>query len=436
MTEELLHFIWKLRLLKPVPLFTSAGFPLKIVHPGLHNTHAGPDFTNGRIVLNGTEWAGNIELHRRSSEWELHNHHHDKAYDNVILHVVYEHDREVFTAQERPLPCLELRQYIEPHVLEQYQALYKTRREIACGSGFSTCGDQARSSWLERMLVERLERKCAIIKEAFGQSRYNWDETFYLLLCRNFGFKVNAEPFFHLARRTPLQLLLKHADKPLQLEALLFGQAGMLEEGYDEEYPLALKKEYAFLRHKYSLSPLPAHTWKMLRMRPGNFPALRIAQLAAFVPRCRNAFSVITEATSADNIKHLFRVEASPWWNNHYTLKVKSPDSVKKPGEAAIENILINTVCPLLFFYGRERNLEHLCEKALDWYGRLKPESNRVTRHYEDLGFRPAHAGQSQALLQLHEGYCTAKRCLHCGIGAQLIRKDVAVIAGESSPRS
>ena len=428
MTEDLLHFIWKLRLLKPVPLFTTAGFPLKIVHPGAHNTHAGPDFTNGRIVLGGTEWAGNIELHRRSSEWELHQHHHDKAYDNVILHVVYEHDREVFTSQKQLIPCLELKHYVEPHVPEQYLSLYKTRREIACGSGFAGCDGHVRSSWLERMLVERLERKCAFIKEVFGQSRQNWDETFYLLLCRNLGFRVNAEPFFQLARRTPLQLLLKHADKPLQLEALLFGQAGMLEEPYENDYPNKLKKEYAFLRHKYALSALPAHTWKMLRMRPANFPSLRIAQLAAFAARGRSAFSIITEAASAEEAKSLFRVSASPWWNKHYSLKVESPDSAKKIGEAAIENILVNTVCPLLFFYGRERNMERLCEKALDWYPSLKAESNHITRLYEQPGFKPLHAGQSQALIQLHDEYCSVKRCLHCGIGAQLIKAPVPAV--------
>lgn len=421
MTEDLLHFIWKFRLLRPIPLCTTANLPLKIVQPGEHNTHAGPDFTNGRIVLNGTEWAGNIELHRRSSEWELHNHHLDRAYDNVILHVVYEHDREVFTSANQPLPCLELRHYIEDGILGKYDRLYKNRQEIPCGAGFSQCSEAGRNSWLERMLVERLEEKTAFIKEVFELTRHNWDETFYLLLCRNFGFRVNADPFFRLGRIMPLSILLRHADRPLQVEALLFGQAGLLEEALQDDRARKLQQEYLFLKHKYNLAPMPAHSWKMLRMRPGNFPTVRLAQLAAFLRRYQHTFSKITEATTVEEIKDLFRVSADAWWNNHYTFKVSSPDSEKRLGDASIENILINTVCPLLFAYGRERRSGQLCEKALDWYWHLRPERNQITRLYEKSGFKPAHAGHSQGLIQLHGKYCSAKKCLRCAIGTRLL---------------
>jgi hypothetical protein len=427
MTEDLLHFIWKLRLLKPVSLCTTAGLPLAIVHPGEHNTHAGPDFANGRIVLGSTEWAGNIELHWRSSEWEQHRHHLDPAYDNVILHAVYEHDKEVFTSQKQPVPCLELRSFIDEGILEKYQRLYRNRREIACGEGFAHCAGHARTAWLERMLVERLEDKTALIGEVFEQTGRSWEDTFYLLLCRNFGFKVNAGPFYLLGRITPRTLLLKYAGSPLQREALLFGQAGLLETEFAEPYPRRLQNEYRFLRHKHSLSPMPGHSWKMLRMRPGNFPTIRIAQMAAFMAQYQHIFSQIAGLATAEEVKSLFRVSAGAWWNSHYTLVAPSPSSPKKLGESSIENILLNTVCPMLFFYGRERGAAHLCEKALDWYATLSAENNQVTRHYEQLGFRPGHAGHSQALLQLHKNYCSARKCLDCGIGSQLLQGSKAL---------
>jgi len=422
MTEDLLHFIWKFRLLKPVSLCTTANLPLEIIRTGEHNTHAGPDFSNGRIRIGSTEWAGNIEVHWRSSEWNLHNHQVDKVYDNVILHVVHEHDKEVFNSKGQPIPCLELRHYMEPGVLEKYEKLYRNKREIPCGGLFSQCPDVTREPWLERMLIERLAEKTSFLKEVHAFTKGNWDETFYLLLCKNFGFKVNAEPFLQLGKLIPLNLLVKHADNPIQVEALLFGGAGLLEGEFTDDYPQRLKKEFVFLAHKYALpSPLQSH-WKFMRMRPANFPTIRIAQMAAFVQAYQGTFSRILEAKNPQEVKELFRLSASPWWQNHYTFKASSIKKEKELGNTSIENILINTVCPLLFFYGKEREEEDLCQKALDWYSRLKTESNQVTKLYEALSFEPRHAGHSQALLQLHANYCKTKKCLRCAIGTYLLQ--------------
>lgn len=422
MTEDLLHFIWKFKLLKPIPLCTTGNLPLKIVRPGDHNTHAGPDFTNGRIVLNNTEWAGNIEIHKRSSDWDLHNHQVDAAYDNVILHVVHEHDREVFTSKKQPVPCLELRHYIEPGLLERYESLYKNKRGIPCGNQFAQGKEAGRAAWLERMLAGRLEGKTAFIKELFQSTQHNWDETLYLLLCKNFGFSVNAEPFLLLGRRMPLRILLKYKEDLLRLEALLFGRAGLLEGDLTDEYARQLQKEYAFLAHKHQLSGAFTTPWKFLRMRPDNFPTLRLAQMAAFIYKYEHTFSKLLEATTAQEAIDLFKVSVSAYWQDHYTFKKPVVKRSRELGRASLENILINTVCPLLFFYGKERQQEDLCEKAMDWYSQLKAEDNHITRSYEELGFKAAHAGHSQALLQLHANYCSTRQCLQCGIGTGLLK--------------
>ncbi|HXB42341.1 MAG TPA: DUF2851 family protein [Bacteroidia bacterium] len=422
MTEDLLHFIWKFKLLRPVSLCTTVNLPLKIIHPGTHNTDAGPDFSNGRIVLGDTEWAGNIEIHKHSSQWELHNHHKDKAYNNVILHIVYEHDKEVFNSMGQPIPTMELKHFIEPGILYKYENLYKNKQEIPCGTLFSQCTDIVKEPWLERMLIERLERKTTLIKELFEFTGHNWDETFYLLLCRNFGFKVNAEPFLQLGRQMPLHTLLKHAGNLQQVEALLFGQSGLLEGEFTDLYTKQLQKEFAFLRHKYQLAPMQNKQWKFLRMRPGNFPTVRIAQMAAFIQNYQHTFSKITEARTVKEVKILFGVSASAFWKTHYTLNEESILQEKKLGDSSVENILINTVCPILFFYGKERKEESLCEKAIEWYRQLKPESNNITKKYEDLSFKSLHAAHSQSLIQLHDSYCSIKKCLQCGIGTYILK--------------
>jgi len=422
MTEDLLHFIWKFKLLKLKNLFSIGEMPLHIIKCGEHNTHAGPDFTNARIKLGDTEWAGNIEIHKRSSDWFVHNHQYDTAYDNVILHVVYEYDKEIHNSKNQVIPCFELKGFIEEDLLKRYEHLYKNKQSIPCGKLFSEAPPIIKEAWLERMLIDRLESKTQFTQELFEFTGHNWDETLYLLLCKNFGFKINGDAFLQLGKSVPLHILLRQANSIEQTEALLYGQSGLLDKDYKDAYIKRLQKEYAYLKHKYQLPPPIPHTWKFLRLRPRNFPTIRIAQLAGFVSKYQHTFSKIIEATSVKEVKKLFQASTSSYWENHYVFDEQSVVIEKKLGNSSIENILINTVLPLLFFYGKIREEESLCEKAILWLQELKPESNHITKLFEEIYFKANDAGQSQALLQLHEKFCAAKKCLSCGIGSNLLK--------------
>jgi hypothetical protein len=421
MTEDLLHFIWKYKLLKPVNLTTTLNTELKIIKNGEHNTNAGPDFINARIKLGDTEWAGNIEIHKKSSDWFLHNHHTDKAYDNVILHVVYEHDKEIQNSKQQTIPCLELKQYLMTGVLEKYENLYKNKQQIPCGTLFNNVPDIFKEPWLERMLVDRLENKTNFIQDLFTFTKNNWDETFYLLLFKNFGFHVNSDAFLQVAKSIPLTTLLKHANSTQQTEALLFGQSGLLHKDLTDEYARTLFKEYTYLKYKYQLTPIP-HNLKFLRLRPKNFPTIRLAQLANFISKYQHTFSKIVEAAKIEEVKKLFAISVSDYWQTHYSFDELSIFEEKNLGKSSIENIIINTVCPLLFFYGKIKKDENLIEKAIKWYDELKPEKNNITKLFEELSFKPKHAGHSQALIQLNNNYCANKKCLQCSVGVFNVR--------------
>ena len=423
MTEHLLHFIWKYKLLKPVNLYTTSNTELLIIKNGEHNTHAGPDFTNARIKLGDTEWAGTIEIHKKSSDWFLHNHQTDKAYDNVILHVVYEHDKEIHNSKQQPIPCLELKQFLMDGVLDKYENLYQNKKQIPCGTLFNDVPDIIKEPWLERMLLDRLEAKTNFIQELFTFTKNNWDETFYLLLFKNFGFHINSDAFLQIAKSIPLTTLLKHANSTTQVEALLFGQSGLLHKDLKDEYAQTLFKEYTYLKHKYQLTSIP-HNLKFLRLRPQNFPTIRLAQLTNFILKYQHTFSKIVEATQIEDVKKLFTISVSEYWKTHYTLDELSIFEEKNFGKSSIENIIINTVCPLLFFYGKTKQNETLIEKAIQWYDELKPEKNNITKLFEELSFKPKHAGHSQALIQLNNSYCTHKKCLQCSAGVFILSKN------------
>ncbi|MHB8261716.1 MAG: DUF2851 family protein [Bacteroidia bacterium] len=422
MTEDLLHFIWKYKLLKPVSLYTTQNKRIEISKCGESNKHAGPDFTDARIKVAQTEWAGTIEIHKKSSDWFLHNHHTNKAYNNVILHVVYEHDKEVYNSKQQVIPCLELKHILIDDVISTYQNLYQSKQQIPCGTLFTEVPAIIREPWLERMLVERLETKTDFIKELFNFTKNNWEETFYLLLFKNFGFHVNSDAFLQVAKSIPLSVLLKHANSTTQLEALLFGQSGLLHSTLKDTYGKALLKEYNYLKHKYSLTPIP-HDLKFLRLRPQNFPTIRLAQLANFIAKYQHTFSKIIESNSISEVKKLFTISVSDYWEIHYILDEESIFKEKDLGNLSIENIIINTVCPLLFFFGKEKQDDSIIEKAIKWYDELKPEKNHVTKLFELLTFKPKHAGHSQALLQLNNNYCTHKKCLQCAMGVSILSK-------------
>ncbi|HXU28033.1 MAG TPA: DUF2851 family protein [Bacteroidia bacterium] len=422
MTEDLLHFIWKYKLLKPVPLYATSNAELQITKYGEHNTNAGPDFNNARIKLADTEWAGTIEIHKKSSDWFLHNHHTNKAYDNVILHVVYEHDKEIYNSKEQPIPCFELKHFLQEGVLTKYENLHQNKQSIPCGTLFNDVPDIIKEPWLERVLVERLETKTSFIQELFTFTKNNWDETFYLLLCKNFGFHINSDAFLQLGKSIPLTTLLKHTNAPAQIEALLFGQSGLLHKDLEDKYAQSLFKEYTYLKHKYQLTPIP-HNLKFLRLRPLNFPTIRLAQLANFSLKYQHTFSKIVEASSVKEVKDIFSGSVSDYWKTHYTFDEESIFEEKAMGKSSIENIIINTVCPLLFFYGKMKQDESLMEKAVKWYYELKPEKNNITKLFEELSFKSKHAGHSQALIQLNNNYCSQKKCLQCSLGVFILSK-------------
>jgi hypothetical protein len=422
MTEDLLHFIWKYKLLKPGDFFTTSNTALQIHKYGDSNTHAGPDFMDARVKIGDTEWAGTIEIHKRSSDWFLHKHHTDRAYDNVILHVVYEHDKDVYNSKQQIIPCFELKSYLSDEVLDRYKNLYQNNQQIPCGSLFAEVPEIIREPWLERMLVDRLEVKTNFIQELFRYTKNNWDETFYLLLLRNFGFHVNNDAFLQLGKSVSLHTLLKHTNSLLQIEALLFGQGGLLHAKLKDNYAQILYKEYSYLRHKYNLTPIP-HKLKFLRLRPKNFPTIRLAQSANFILKYQGTFSKIAESESAEEVKKLFEVSVSDYWKAHYSFDEPSVFEEKNLGKSSIESILINTVCPLLFFYGKFNGNEQVSEKAVKWYYDLKPEKNNITRLFEHNAFKPLQAAHSQALLQLHHTYCVSKKCLQCSMGVFILRK-------------
>jgi uncharacterized protein DUF2851 len=423
MTEDLLHFIWQYKLLKPVSYYTTQNNRLEINRCGEHNKDAGPDFTNARIKIDDTEWAGTVEIHKKSSDWFVHHHDTNKAYDNVILHVVYEHDKDIYNSKKQLIPCLELKPILIDDVISRYENLYQSKQQIPCGSLFNEVAAITRESCLERMLFERLEAKTDFIKELYHFTKHNWEETFYLLLFKNFGFHTNSDAFLQIAKTIPLTVLLKHANSPIQVEALLFGQSGLLNSTLKDKYGKDLLKEYEYLKHKYSLTPIPHHL-KFLRLRPQNFPTIRIAQLANFVAKYQHTFSKIIESNSVNEVKKLFSITVSDYWQSHYVFDEESPFKEKDLGNSSIENIIINTVCPLLFFYGKEKQDDSIIDKAIKWYDELKPERNKYIKLFEELKFKPKHAGHSQALLQLYANYCSPKKCLSCNIGVGILSKN------------
>ncbi len=422
MQEAFLHFLWRWRRFDAQDLRTTEGQPLEIVHPGEPNTDAGPDFFNARIRIGDTLWAGNVEIHLRASEWTAHRHDTDRAYDNVILHVVLDEDMVITRAHGQRLPCLSLRSRIPAELLQQYERLMHARDWVPCASRIGEVSPVIKVGWLDRLLIERLQEKTEQVAHRLAETGRHWEEAFYRQLAYNFGLKINADTFEQLARITPLHLLGRHRDNLLQLEALLFGQAGFLTDPPADEYTRTLQREYHFLQHKYRLNPLAASQWKFFRLRPAGFPTVRIAQLAALLHRTPQLFSAVLEAAQLSAIEQLFRVEASPYWHTHHRFGKPSTSRRKPLSASFVHLLLVNTVAPFLFYYGSQKNLPHYRHQALYLLDDLPAERNAVLEHWQQLGFALPNAGQGQALLHLKTRYCNVLRCLDCAIGIALLR--------------
>lgn len=421
MNEDFLHFVWKQRLFLSEYTYTTSGDRVHVIDVGQHNMDAGPDFFDARIRINDTLWAGNVEIHQKASQWNRHGHQTDAAYDNVILHAVGVADQQIRTKSGRPIPCMIL-QFPE-QLCAQYQHLLANEKWVHCQDDLQCVDKFFLNSWLDRMTVERLEQKAQTISMVLEKNTNSWEETFYQFLARHLGMKVNADPFEMLARSLPLNRLARQKNSLMQLEALFFGQAGLLNESLlGDDYFMSLKQEYQFLREKFKLRPLFPAQWKYLRLRPNNFPTIRIAQLSSLIFRSQSLFSQVLEIRDIESLKTLLRVKASSYWENHYRFGKESCDSPKEIGDFTLNILLINVVVPFLFLYGAYHRREDLRQRAINFLTSLPAENNGVVRRWKDMRVGASSAFQSQALLQLKTNYCDAHRCLECELGNRIIR--------------
>lgn len=419
MKESILHYVWQQKLFSIQHLSSTEGERLEVIDVGKFNTDAGPDFFNAKIKIGSTIWAGNIEIHQRSSDWFKHHHQADKSYDTVILHVVQKADTEIFRTDGEKIPQLEL---TFPQEIElNYKQLLEEKKWISCADKVGDIPSIFIQSWKTFLLTERLEHKMESIQHLLHENKQHWEEAFYIVLAQNFGFSTNALPFKNLAKSIPLSVLSKHKDQLLQLEALLFGQAGLLDENSTDVYLLQLKKEHLFLQSKYALQPLSEGQWKLLRLRPDNFPHIRIAQFAALIHSSSKLFSKILDCPDIAYLHSLFNAEPSGYWQNHYVFGIESPAKKKKIGAQSVNGIIINTVVPFVFCYAYQKNDQALKDKALQLLETLPVEHNSIVSGWESLGIHATSAFDSQALIQLKKCYCDDKKCLRCRIGHKVL---------------
>ncbi len=420
--EQLLHYLWKYRLYRPSGLTTTQGDTLEIIDPGLENTDAGPDFFNAKIRINGTVWAGSVEIHQKASDWLAHGHSADKAYENVILHVVETDDGTVFRQNGEAIPQLVLP--IPEQVIDNMEWLLTRDSPVACLERLPAINPVFRLQWMDALLAERLERKTDDILRWLDLYQKDWNEVFYILLCRNFGFGVNSDAFERLARSLPLKCILKQRPSASQVEALFLGQAGLLNDsnGNRHHYYRLLQQEYSFLRKKYGLEPLEPHIFRNLRLRPDATPHIKLVELAAIWIRHDTLFSSVLSARTPRELKDFFRVPASAFWDTHYNFLRPSPHRKKQLGENALNMLLINTVVPLMFAYGLYHRMDEHKARALRLLASIPPEQNSIISLFSQVGMKPRNAGDTQALIQLKRNYCEQKKCLYCRLGFQLLK--------------
>ncbi|MBD0350357.1 MAG: DUF2851 family protein [Flavisolibacter sp.] len=420
MTEKLLQFIWQFGYFNQNALCTTKGEKVQIISTGNVNKNCGPDFLNARIKINETVLAGSVELHIKTSDWNKHGHTGHEQYKNVILHVVYKHDKAI----ENGVSVLPLENRISKLLLDHYTQLMQGTHFIPCSSAIHGVNELIWLSWKERLLAERLTRKAQNIFAYLKANKDHWEESFWWLLARNFGMPVNADAFELLAKSISINTLAKHKSNIHQLEALLFGQAGLLQAEYKDDYVKLLKREYLFLQRKYHLQPI-FMPLQFLRMRPQNFPTIRLAQLAMLVHSVTHLFSLIKETEAVETIRNCFDITANDYWHYRYRFDEPSAYKPKRLGSSMIDTILINTVIPVLFAYSKYTGQEHYKTKALRWLEKIKAETNAITTGFKNFSVHSESAYDTQALLELKNGYCNLKRCLECSVGNALLKRSV-----------
>ena len=424
MHESFLYYVWQLQYFEKKDLRTTDGEKVEIIKPGILNTDSGPDFSNAKIKIGDLEWAGTVEIHDKASAWAEHHHDDDKAYDNVVLHVVWQNDKPVFRADKSAMPTLELQQLVNESLISEYKKLVNSPTSIPCERSFANVDELVKLSMLEKALMQRLESKATQVIQLLRHNQNDWEEITYQLLARNFGFKVNYEPFFQLAQAVPYKILLKHSDNLLQMESLLFGQAGFLDDAIDHEYMKLLQREYLVFAKKYSLenTQLNKSIWKYLRLRPANFPTLRIAQFSALFYERKNLFSQIIEAENLQDLRNLFKVTPSEYWNHHYRFGHKTVRSLAGVGDSSIDNLMINTVIPILVSYGKDKDEQSFVDRGVSFLQQLQPESNKITKAWDGLGLAAKSAFDSQGLIELNNNFCLKRKCLSCTIGSAILK--------------
>jgi hypothetical protein len=422
MNEYLLQFIWQNSLYNAGALRSQLGEAITVINPGRRNVDAGPDFLEARIKIGDTLWIGNVELHVRSSDWQKHGHDADPAYSNIILHVVYIHDKEVGINQS----VIALKPHIHPEVINRYISLMTLTDSIPCAAQLHSVPDILWTAWLDTMVAERWEQRLQEWQQFWRSAANDWRCLLYYRLAANFGFHVNRDAFLELALSLPLNVLVKHKNNLNQIEALLFGQAGLLPDTITDEYTAGLEKEYHFLRRKYQLIPIPAHRWKFMRLRPPNFPTIRIAQFAALIHHSLELFAKMMEVKAAAELLPLLDVSASKYWNTHYRFGEQAKDEAERHlGKDAAINIMINTVAPMQYLYAKLEGKTKLLDNSLSLLQSLKSENNNIIRMWQGYGIKAKDAAMSQALLQLYNAYCVPKRCLDCAIGNRIMKRSV-----------
>ena len=423
MTEDFLQYVWQFQQFDKSNLLSKENHNLSILKVGQKNFDAGPDFSNARIMFDGVEWAGQVEIHCNSSEWINHKHQSDLSYDNVILHVVWNHNEVIRRVNGSIVPTLELKNIVFEDTLNNYRNLVLNKKDIPCDTFFKEFSEISKLSMLDKALANRLERKANEINAILIKNKQDWEETSYQILARNFGFKLNSEVFLRLAEVLPLKIIKKHQGNLFQIEALCFGQAGFLNDSVDD-YSKKLEAEYNYLANKYGFQSLSIskHQWKYLRTRPSNFPSIRLHQFASIINNSRSFFLDFVLNAQKENIIKLLQILPSKYWQTHYDFDKKSKVLLKGLGTSSIENVIINTTVSLLAAYSFSTGLPEYFERAIEILGKLKPEKNTITEKWENLGLKIKSSFDSQAVIEQYNEFCTKKRCMECSLGSSILK--------------
>ena len=418
--EQLLHYVWKHKIFPLKELKTTTGQQVEVIDTGLANTDAGPDFFNAKLKLDGVLWIGNIEIHERSSDWFKHGHHADAGYNSVILHIASEIDTEISRSNGERIPQIQL---ICPEAVRtNYKELLETDSYPPCYRIIPSLPPFTAHSWMTALQMERFEQKATLLNERLKRCQGNWEDAFFITLARNFGFGLNGDAFETWAHRLPFRAVDKHRNDLFQIEAIFFGQAGILEDSDGDGYYLRLKKEYTYLQHKFGLIPMDASLWRFLRLRPANFPHIRIAQLACLYHRAYGLLSRIMETETLQGVRDILKGGTSEYWLTHYTFGGSSPSRPKTLSNTSLDLLIINTVVTFLYAYGLHKGNRVLCARAGSFLEELKAENNYITRMWEQCGMKASNAADSQALIQLKKEYCDKKKCLYCRIGYEYLK--------------